>query len=234
MSSPSQRTDLFGLEVIPQLADLFRSALRKLRLEMRTHVPCTVISANLLTRTVTVNVDTLAIVKDYVKPATTADPNPTAPLPPVRLVDIPMAVWQTAAGFVTLPVATGDTGELHVADRGLEQWMKIGAATDPISAFTHSLADSVYHPTLQATGRGGPIDPTATVIDGELFVKIGAGAVAPTGFLVRQVALEAAMTAMLKGGAVSGPGAPNFVAAEKAWDAFLLLNPIGTTKALGE
>ena len=81
---------------------------------------------------------------------------------------------------MTFPLSAGDTGELHVQDRSLDQWLEVGQATDPVSAFTHSLADSVFHPNLfpSSSPISPPTSSTATVVEGPT-INLGPLATSP-------------------------------------------------------
>lgn len=197
MSARENRTGIFEMPNNPELPDLFRVALRNLKLQLRTHTVATVTAYDPTTQKATVTVDILQIIKDNFTPPTPADPNPTKAQAPVILADIPVAWTRTNSGYQTLPLNPGDTGELHVQDRSLEQWLKLGAATDPISAFTHSLADSVFHPTVHADNNPitPPTDQTAHVIEGIPFIKLGRNATLGIARLNDPVAASAAMTA---------------------------------------
>lgn len=241
MGQRENRTGPFEIPQQPKLPDLFRAALRNLQLQMRTHTVGTVVTYNPTTQRANITVDILQVIKDNTASPTPANPNPTATQPPVILKDVPVAWPRAGTGYLTFPLAPGDKGELHVQDRSLQQWLELGIATDPVSAFTHTLGDSVFHPNIhdKLNPITPPTDLTATVLDGDTFVKIGRGALL-TDFLVKQQALEAAMTALLNAGVSAGTGTPGttgtlaFTAAQTAWNTALGLVPIGTTKALGE
>jgi hypothetical protein len=164
----------------PEISDLFRIALRGLRLSMRTHTVCTVVSYNPATQKVTVLVDILGVVKNLITPATPINPNPTSKQTPITLKDIPVGWPRTSQGYLTFPLTPGTKGELHVHDRSLDRWLTLGLATDPIAAWTHNLADSVFHPAV--FNDADPITPptslTHAVIEGPL-IALGAGAANP-------------------------------------------------------
>jgi len=229
------RTGVYEIPQQPELADLFRVALRDLRLSLRTHTPATVVSYDPATQTATVTVDALAIVKDHTTPPTVADPAPTAPQAPVVLQGVPVSWPRTAQGYLTLPLAPGDTGELHVHDRSLAAWRALGAATDPIAAWTHSLADGVFSPGLGPSSSpiAPPTDATATVLDGAALIKVGRGA---TDF----VALATLVLAELQKfelwaslhthtGVVAGPGSTGTPALPPP-----VPGNVGATKAMAE
>lgn len=96
--------------------------------------------------------------------------------PPVLLVNVPVKWTATGKGKLTMPLNVGDTGELIVQDRSLAEWRKKGVPVDPIDNWTHNRGDAVFHPGLHSDRldkRLTPTDQTATVLDGELLVKIG-------------------------------------------------------------
>jgi hypothetical protein len=232
MTDRANRTGVYEMPQNPDLADLFRVAMRGMQLQLRAHTSATVTAVSANGRKVSVAVNILQVIKDHTKTPTVADPNPTTTQPPVVLKDIPLAVQETLLGKFTLPVSVGDTGELHVQDRSLAQWLDLGVAVDPVSAFAHSLQDSVFHPTIHSDVSGrDPIDQTATVVDGAALVKIGAAAsdfVALSTLVLAELAKvqtwansHTHVTATSAGPTTSSPGlptmaAPGSVAATKA------------------
>jgi hypothetical protein len=193
MGNRENRTGIFELGQNPELADLFRVALRSLTLSLRTHTVGTVVAYNPATQKSTVRVDILQVIKDLQTRPTPANPNPTSTQDPVILTNIPVAWPRTGAGFLHFPLNPGDTGELHVQDRTLQAWLTLGNATDPVGAFTHSLADSVFHPNVAPDTN--PMTPPAlfathAVLDGPL-IALGAVAASP---LVKGTELASAFT----------------------------------------
>lgn len=239
MGKRDNRTGVFELPTQPELNDLFRVALRSVVLSLRTHTVGTVISYNPATQRATVSVDILQVIKDFGREPTPADPNPTHTQDPVIVSDVPVAWPRTGAGFLTFPLVPGDKGELHVQDRTLSQWLALGQATDPVGAFTHSLTDSVFHPNIHPnTDPLPPTDLTATVLDGDALVKIGANA---ADFLAKATALVSAIDGALAAAiAAAAPivppsgdgGTAGFTALKAAWDAAKVNIP--TIKAQGE
>jgi hypothetical protein len=185
----SLRTGIYELDQEPELPDLFRVALRNQSLRTRTHTVARVVTYDPATQRVTVTVEVPQVIKDHVTPATPAKPNPVKTQDPVVLQSIPVAWPSTGTGYITFPLVPGDTGELHIQDRSLKLWLETGLPRDPVTAWTHSLADAVFHPGLRATPA--PITPptslTATVVEGPL-VNLGALANQPVlkGTLVAQ------------------------------------------------
>lgn len=180
MASRENRTGIFELGQDPELADLFRVALRGLKLSVRTHSVGTVVSYDPAKQTASVRVDALQVLKDLGVTPTSANPLPVSVQEPITLEDVPVGWPRTSSGYLTLPLSEGDTGELHVQDRSLDQWLQIGDSTDPVSAFIHNLADSVFHPNIHPSSDPitPPTDQTATVLEGDA-IKLGRAAVDP-------------------------------------------------------
>jgi hypothetical protein len=180
VASRENRTGIFELGQDPELADLFRVALRALKLSVRTHSVGTVVSYDPAKQTASVRVDALQVIKDLGVTPTGANPLPVSVQEPITLEDVPVGWPRTSSSYLTFPLAAGDTGEIHVQDRSLDQWLQIGDSTDPVSAFIHNLADSVFHPNIHPSSD--PITPptssTATVLEGPL-INLGALAASP-------------------------------------------------------
>ena len=180
MASRENRTGIFELTQNPEIADLFRVALRGLSLSLRTHSVGTVVAYDTETQRASVRVDALQVLKDLGVEPTPANPLPESVQPAIVLKEIPVAFPRTSSGYLTFPISVGDTGELHVQDRNLSQWLEIGQATDPVSAFIHNLADSVFHPNIFPASNpiAPPTSQTATVLEGPA-INLGAQAVDP-------------------------------------------------------
>ncbi len=230
MGNREQRAGPYEMPEDPKISDLFRSQIRNLRLALRTHTVCTVTAYNPTTQRVTVTVDILQVIKNNAITPSAANPAPTAVQDPVTLTNIPVAWPRTSSGYFTLPITPGDKGELHVQDRSLEAWLSLGTATDPVAAWTHNLADSVFHPAIFNAGDPitPPTDQTAAVIEGPL-VKVGRNAVnfvALANLVLAELqAIKTWADSHAHSGVSTGPGtsgtpnpmpAPGSVAATKA------------------
>lgn len=159
----------------PRLEDLLLSYGQRLKLEIRTHVPATVITFDPATRRAKVSVDVLAVIEDAGQRARPGQATPTTTADPIVLEGVPVQYPSSSQGGTVWPLVAGDRVELHVQDRSIERWLsQAGATGAPAARWTHALADAVAHPTeIHAPGA---VDPSATVIDGAALVKVGAGA----------------------------------------------------------
>jgi hypothetical protein len=121
-----------------------------------------------------VSVDVLQVVRDNFTQPTAGNPNPVATLPAVQLKGIPVAWPRAGSSYLTFPLAAGDTGEVHIQDRNLGQWIQLGDAVDPVSAITHALADGVFHPNIHPDNDPitPPTDEAAAVLESEA-IKLG-------------------------------------------------------------
>ncbi len=177
MSFVTERTGPYELSSEPDLAELFRLAVRKLQLEMRRHTVGTVVSYNPATQTADVSVDILQVVRDNNTPPSRQNPAPSITQPPIILKNIPVHFQGTQTAYATQPIKAGDKGELHVNDRSIQKWLLSGTQDDPERMWTHALSESVFYPApLPAPNKLPPTDLAAHVIEGPL-VKLGYQAV---------------------------------------------------------
>ena len=179
MSFVTERTGPYELSSEPDLAELFRLAVRKLQLEMRTHTVGTVVSYNPATQTADVSVDILQVVRANNTPPSRQNPAPSITQPPIILKEIPVHFQGTQTAYATQPIKAGDKGELHVNDRSIQKWLLSGTQDDPERMWTHALSESVFYPApLPAPNKLPPTDLAAHVIEGPL-VKLGYLAASP-------------------------------------------------------
>lgn len=188
--------DPYDLSKNPSLADLFRAHERKIKLEIRTSIPATVVSFNPApvpgpvppgtggNATVTVLVSTLSVnrvANSLMIPKTAVLvnlPRREATNAPVQLVNIPVEFPGSQSGGLTWNILPGDTGRLIVSDRCMARWLADGVPHDPVMATTHGLVDSVFVPGLRSLASAlGVVDITATVLEGTTLVKLGGLAV---------------------------------------------------------
>jgi hypothetical protein len=209
----------------------FKAWTRAVQLEVRTHVPCTVTKYDAATQTVDVTVDHLTVVKasDGKKPAAAVSTigegaDMSAVLEPMRLTGLRVCWPSTKAGYLTLPLAPGDTGELHVSDRSLTRWRKEGKPVDPLLGLLHQLVDGNFYPGL--CPDKGVIQPAADTEAAVLHgpkVKLGRDAQEPIALagLVRDYLLgmlDAMAPVAGDGGAAAIAGAKAYVNGHPAED----------------
>jgi len=175
VSARANRTGVYELPEVPELEDIFKVWARRIKLSIRTNTVGKVIVYDPATQKATVSVEILQIVKVFNIPT---DPNAVAPSPPAILTNIPVVWPRGSTGYMTTPLLPGATGEIRIQDRSLHQWMLLGAATDPVLAFTHALQDGVFEPGLHADINPitPPTDQTATVLHDDLAIKLGRAA----------------------------------------------------------
>jgi len=221
------RTGVFDSKQEMELDELFRAEERKIALKIRTSVACQVVattaqplgfdpatqkvSLELAPRPVIINKEQAD--QDIVQP-------------PIILQNIPVAFPRTSQGYITFPIAVGDTGELIIQDRSIAKWMGTGVAQDPGFRWTHNPQDGVFHPGLHpdTSPITPPVDLTATVVDGTL-IKIGRNA---TSFALKAELLDA-LDAFANAVPVPNDGGAAIQTAFKA--VYLALAPIlATTK----
>lgn len=197
------RVGPFELLLNPDLADLFITQLRSLALSMRTHTMATVVTYNPATQRAVVLVDMLTVVNDITKNPNAANPNPEAVQNPIKLEDVPVAWPRTGRGYLTFPILPGDRGELHVQDRSIDSYIPAGLPGPPVIQWTHNLADAVFHPgIIHSTDPIVPAtDLTATVLEGDTFIKFGALA---ADFILKGTTVQAAFTTWTAAVAAAG------------------------------
>lgn len=200
------------------LEGLFRAHSRKMKLEIRTVVPASLVSFNSATNRAIVQLEILPRVRvdDPTRQPTAAlipaapplkNEATLAPIPIGAPTGIPVSWPSGAMGRLTFPLTPGDQGLLLVADRALEDWLLQGIPGPAPFAATHNLKDSVFLPCqLSATKPFvPPIDAAAVVLDGPQ-VKIGAlateGAVKAESLVMALVnAVNSAPVGAMDGGA---------------------------------
>lgn len=198
MSSDSaDRVD--GASVEASLDALLRRWRRVIELELRVSMPARVVSFDPATAKATVRLELLQI----------ADVRgEELPNPPDLIPMIPVEYPGASTGGLTWPLLPGDTGRIVCTDRALAAWLQTGnpvAPVDPESGRTHNLGDAIFVPGLKTDAdaiAAGPIDMTATVLDGAALVKLGAAA-GPTDFVAIASLLHTYLIAMFTAAAVA-------------------------------
>lgn len=213
MSATDDRDVLDAGAAKVTLADLFERSERRQDLRLRVAAPARVATYNATTQRADLVLELLPIV--------TEAGGLEVPREPVPLPQVPVAWPRTAAGYLTLPLAPGDTGLVVFADRGMSKWLREGAPGDPVLGRAHDLADGVFYPGLHADVAPivPPTSQVAAVLEGPQ-INLGVGA-------AQAVALAEALHAYLTGLFAVGVVVPTDggEALQLAWQAYLLANP---------
>lgn len=197
--------------------------MRNTKLGIRTAVPGKVVTYNASAQTATIQLEIIPVLN------TETGVQPQLPL---KLVEIPVAWPRTSAGYLTLPLVPGDTGQLFICDRSIDKWTTQGVPVDPGFNHTHNLIDGVFYPGLHPDTT--PIVPatsgTATVLEGPQ-IHIGQGAtIAIALATLVEAELTKILAAITAAAVVPGDGGAAFKAA-------IILSlagfpaPVGATKA---
>jgi hypothetical protein len=159
-----------GVAVSASLTHLLKLWQRNLELELRVSAPARVLAFNPITGTADVRIENLPI-KDIAGEA--------VPDLPILLSGIPVEFPRSGGDGTTFPLLPASTGRVIFSDRALAAWLQTGnpgIPVDPESGRAHNLGDAVFVPglmTIADTASAGPVDITATVVDGTALVKIG-------------------------------------------------------------
>jgi len=219
-----ERTGVFDLRENPSLPDLLERVARNVCVSIRTATVVSVAPSQKQplgydpdTQLCSLLVQQLTVTTN---PKKATGVGSTITQPAVLLVNVPVAWPRTGAGYLTFPLTVGDTGELIIQDRSLQEWLKKGFPVDPIDNWTHNRGDGVFHPGLHSNRpdkRLPATDQTAAVLDGPALagVKLGRLALSPlvkgdvlaAAFTTYNATVQAAATLAGLGGAVP-PAAP--------------------------
>lgn len=219
-----ERAGVLDLRENPSLGDLLNAIARNVRVTLRTATVVSVAPSQKqpLGYDPTTQLCSLLVqqLTTTINPKKATGAGSTITQPPVLLVNVPVAWPRTGAGYLTFPLAIGDTGELIIQDRSLQEWLKKGFPVDPIDNWTHNRGDGVFHPGLHSNRldkRLPATDQTATVLEGPALagVKLGRLASSPlvkgtplvAAFNTYNVTVQAAAVLAALGG-VPPPGTP--------------------------
>lgn len=225
MTQYADRTDDPGPE--PEIGDLVRLIKRWVDLTLRVHAPARVVAFDPLTCKATVRIELLPILDVR---------GEDVPDIPLVLPMIPVRYARASLGGTTIPLVPGDTGHVSFSDRALAAWLQlppgVDIPVDPESGRCHDLGDAFFEPGLMtdaAAIAAGPIDMTATVVDGAALVKLGAAAAQP-------VLLAGVLTALqtFAGSLSAAANIAAVAAAGTALQTALALPGLTTTKTLAE
>ncbi len=228
MSGTDKRDNQDALPAIGVLADYIEQVRRNIMLDLRVSLPAKVVVYNPADQTATLSVELLPV---------RYEGEIEVPLPPVLLPPTPVYWMGGSLGYFSTPLIPGDTGMVIFSDRCLSLWLQKGLPTDPVNGRAHDLGDGVFYPGVRTAANKieTSTDLTATVMDGDAFVKVGRNATqlaikAETFITVMDVALTAAVVAAALITPPAGDGGTAaFVAFQEAWD--FAKASIKTTKA---
>jgi hypothetical protein len=157
-----------GLPPNPTLGDLLETLARAVRLGLRVALPATVVTYNATTQKANITLQFLAVTYDENAIDGEAVQEPTI------VQSVPVAWPRTSFGYLTFPLLPGDTGQVVICDRSIEEWLRLGVPVDPAAAWAHALQDAVFYPGMHPDTN--PISPatdlTATVLEGTA-IKLG-------------------------------------------------------------
>lgn len=219
--------DSYELNTEAGLTALAITLERRVKVAMRTNVPAVVTAFYPPTRTVDLLVANLSVqrLQDPTRiPDRALLVNPgrrEITLQPTELKQIPVEFPGTTLGSLTFPITPGDTGMLAVCDRNPKTFLRKGVPTDPVDMQIGKLPHSVFRPGLRTLANAlGPVDMTATVLDGPL-IKLGATA---ADFAIKGTTFVAAMDGAIAAAVTAGTGAVGttgtlaFTAFQTAWN----------------
>ena len=107
---------------------------------------------------------------------------PEASLAPV-IQDVPVAFYGAGGVVVTYKPVAGDVCELHIVDRAIDAWKKLGGIVDPAKPRHHDMSDAVAYfglnayPNAYKNLRGGMDIRTR---DGSTSLNVLAGSILAT------------------------------------------------------
>jgi hypothetical protein len=174
VSDNRDNLDAVGEEQDPvaALSREFRRLRRRLGLDLRVSAPAHVVSYDSVTNTADLMLG--------FRPVEEVEGQQVV-MPPEPLQNVPVVLLGGAAGHLSVPILTGDTGLVIFTDRCLDLWRIRGTPTDPGNRRVHNKADAVFLHGLRHNANVIPTDTTASVLEGPL-VKLGSGATQPAVF----------------------------------------------------
>lgn len=122
--------------------------------EVRTHIPCQVVSYTAATN--------LVSVQPCINVIRTEDPDnlTTVQLPVIE--DVPVRQFGSGKCLLTIAPQTDSYGVLHVSDRALEKWITLGGIQDPSSSKKFDMSSAFFEPgayPIMIDGDNGLIVP---------------------------------------------------------------------------
>lgn len=133
------------------LAELIRKAMEHRLADVRTAMPVRVKSYDVDAQTV----DVIPLVREI----TETDGDDIEEALPV-IPSVPVAFPRAGGFFITFPIVPGDTGQVVICDRSIDQWRTRGSdsftpdhgyAVHPLDKRRHGLSGAVFYPGLSDT-----------------------------------------------------------------------------------
>jgi len=152
------------------LTGLLQLVQRDLQLRIRVALPGTIEKYDAKTQRAQVRLDVLPLI---IHPQT----DELWEGIPLVLPSCPVVFPRTAAGYITFPIAPGDSGQVIVNDRDIGPWSVTGKPSTPNRLNPNDITDAVFYPGLHADTD--PIEPgtghdqTDVVVAGTNGVKLG-------------------------------------------------------------
>lgn len=139
-----------------ELAEMLRKVMDHRLAEVRTAMPVRVESYDVVTQTV----DVVPLVREITE--TTVDDNDDIEEALPVIPSVPVAFPRAGGFFVTFPIVTGDTGQIVICDRSIDQWRARGGAVPtvvgdgpevsysvhPLDKRQHHASAAVFYPGL--------------------------------------------------------------------------------------
>jgi len=126
------------METSPEtaFAQTIRTAIDSMLIDLHTSLPCEVVAVDYAMQTVNVKIVVNRITAD------------DEPLPFDIITEVPIGYTQTKKYSITLPINTGDTGQLIFNERQLDNWIVNNEIKEPDDTRKHSLSDALFIPNF--------------------------------------------------------------------------------------
>ena len=175
-----------------KLSELLRKVSEYRNSDVRTALPVEVTAYASVAQTVNVK----PLIKNLVE---ATDGIAIESLPIINTV--PVAFPRSGGYFITFPIAVGDTGQIVICDRSIDQWHKQGKEVEPLDRRIHHFNGAVFYPGLSPS-TNPIVDAHATDMvmgkDGDIQIQIRDGQieVALTGQAQKSAALAEPLQAL--------------------------------------
>ena len=113
------------------------------------------------------------------------------------VANVPVCWPGGGGGFLTFPLAKGDSVLLVFSDRSLDRWLSLGTEVDPVDVRMHHLSDAVAIPCLRATPDVLSTSASDAVLAAPTAGLVRLGAPAAAEAVVLGTTFHAALQALL-------------------------------------